>query len=73
MWQEIKVIVSQNRGKVLGSTLGLLFGFFYIWLGFFKATFIVLCVSIGYFIGKRIDDDKDFTKLVKRLLGPRDF
>lgn len=73
MWQDIKRIVTENKGKATGSFFGLLFGLFYIWLGFFKATFIILCIGIGYFIGKRIDDDKDFTKTIKKLLGPKDF
>lgn len=73
MWQDIKEIVIQNKGKVMGSVVGLLFSVFYLSYGFIRATFIIICIGIGYFIGKRLDDDKDFIQTIKKLLGPRDF
>lgn len=73
MWPDIKRIIDKNRGKVVGAVIGLLISIFYISFGFLRATFIIISVGIGYFIGKRIDDDKDFIQTVKKLLGPRDF
>ena len=73
MWQDIKKVVMQNRGKVIGSLIGLTISLFYISFGFFKATFIVICVAVGFFVGKRLDDGNDFIKTIKNLLGPRDF
>ncbi|QNO16154.1 DUF2273 domain-containing protein [Alkalicella caledoniensis] len=73
MWQDIKKMVLHNKGKVAGSLVGLLFSLFYIYFGFIKATFIVLCITIGFFVGKRLDDGNDFIQSIKKLLGPRDF
>ncbi len=73
MWQDIKEFIINNKGKVMGSCVGLLFSIFYIYLGFFKATFVIICIGLGYFIGKRLDDDKDFIQTIKKLLGPREF
>jgi len=73
MWQDIKRVVLQNKGKVAGTLVGLFFSLFYIYFGFIKATFMVICITLGFLIGKRLDDGNDFIESIKKLLGPRDF
>jgi uncharacterized membrane protein len=61
-----------NKGKVTGVILGLLFGILVISVGFFKTLFLSICVSIGYFIGKKIDNNEDLVYLIEKLLNTQD-
>jgi uncharacterized membrane protein len=64
MWRE-------HRGKICGIGLGLLFGLTVAVLGLGKTLFIALCVALGYFIGRRIDDPQSIGDLWERLFGRR--
>lgn len=60
-------ILKNHRGKLLGIFLGLCFGLVAAIFGFLKALFIALCIIIGYFMGKRVDEHKNFKNLLKKL------
>lgn len=62
-------LLNGHRGKVIGIILGLLAGLLIIFLGLWKAVFIVICVLIGYFAGKGFDDGSSLNALWKRLFG----
>lgn len=51
-------ISRHHRGKALGILIGLAISLMIRILGFFWAIFVVLCVAVGYFIGKRLDEDR---------------
>jgi len=56
-----------HRGKIIGVALGLAFGWFAIVYGFWKAVFVTVCVGIGYYVGKRVDERIDFAHVWDRL------
>lgn len=58
--RDIIVLLDKNRGKAAGILLGLVFGWFAITYGVFKAIFVALCVAAGYYIGKGLDERTDF-------------
>lgn len=70
-WRITQEILTYHRGKVLGITLGLIFGWFAISYGFFKAVFVTICIFLGFMIGKRVDESKDVKKVFERFFGPR--
>lgn len=47
--------VKANRSALTGATLGLIVAILLLTIGFFKTFLIVLCVAIGWFLGKRGD------------------
>ncbi|NPV28538.1 MAG: DUF2273 domain-containing protein [Firmicutes bacterium] len=49
-------LLERHRGKVLGVVLGLAVGLLIILFGFWKTVFVLLCVLIGYFLGRRFDE-----------------
>lgn len=59
--------LKNHRGKLIGIILGLCFGLMAAIFGFFKAVFIALCIIIGYFLGKRVDEHKNFKSLLEKL------
>lgn len=71
IYKLIQEILENHRGKALGIFLGLLFGWFAISYGFFKAVFVAICVIAGYYIGKGVDDHFDFRGLFDRLFRDR--
>jgi len=56
-----------HRGKIIGILLGFLFALFVVSFNFWKAIFITLCICIGFYIGKKIDNKVDIKKSVENL------
>ncbi len=45
-----------NKGKIIGTGLGILLGSLTIKYGFIKAIFVLLCLLIGYVLGAHLDE-----------------
>jgi len=61
-------ILQEHRGKVIGVALGLIAAILFVTLGFLKTLFIVLCIVVGYLLGKAIDEQKSFDNWLRKLL-----
>lgn len=69
MWKEVLAkIFNSNRGKIIGTIIGLLTAIFILVIGFFKTIFIVIFMFLGYYIGKRIDKNESFLDLIEKIL-----
>ncbi|WP_227765999.1 DUF2273 domain-containing protein [Zhaonella formicivorans] len=67
-WERVlEEILKNHRGKLFGIVLGLCFGLLAALFGFWKAVFIAFCIVIGYIVGKRIDENKNFKSLLEKL------
>ncbi|HHU63173.1 MAG TPA: DUF2273 domain-containing protein [Clostridiales bacterium] len=64
----IKKYISNNKGKVIGVILGLVFAILVLSIGFFKSLFIALCVFIGYYIGNKFDKKEKFLDFLDKIL-----
>ncbi len=68
MFEKIIVyIMDEHRGKAIGVTLGLLASILFISFGFWRTLFIVLCIFVGYQVGKKLDEQVDMEAWVKNL------
>ncbi|MBM7855491.1 putative membrane protein [Desulfohalotomaculum tongense] len=67
----VQEILEYHRGKALGVILGLFFGWFAITYGLFKALFVTLCIAVGFFIGKRLDESNNIRHVFDRLFRDR--
>lgn len=56
LWKEIW---ESHRGRITGIAGGILFGFIYLFAGFWDMLFFALVVFIGYSVGKRKDQGVD--------------
>ncbi len=69
--EKLTEIYTAHRGGIIGAVTGLLVAVAILLLGFFKVLFIAILAGIGYYIGKRIHEDKDYIKnLLDRVLPP---
>ena len=69
--ERILCTMRTHRGGIIGAVIGLILAVLILLLGFFKVLFIAIFAGIGYYIGKRIHDDKDYIKnLLDRVLPP---
>ncbi len=57
-----------HRGKIVGIVLGLIFGVCVVKYGFGRAIFVLICVLIGYYIGKKIDAKVNFRSALENLI-----
>jgi uncharacterized membrane protein len=68
MWEKIMIYIWQeHRGKTLGIGLGLIASLIFINYGFWRSLFVILCIVVGYIIGKRIDENKSFDSWLKQM------
>lgn len=63
-------IWNNYRGRLLCSVFGLFVGAIVLWLGIFKALFLLLCISVGFFIGYKLDKKEDLIEWLDSLLPP---
>lgn len=68
----LREIAEHHRHKILGGLGGLVFALSVLRFGFFAALFILLCCGIGYWVGKRLDEEPEsLMQILDRLLPPR--
>jgi uncharacterized membrane protein len=57
--------------QINGALIGFIISIFILIIGAIKTLFIALCMGTGYYIGKRLSEDKQFLKkLLDRILPP---
>ena len=60
-----------NYWGINGALLGLLLGLSLVFLGFFKTIILALFTGLGYFLGRKLQKDKNFFKnLLDKILPP---
>ncbi len=64
--------ISENPGKILGGLLGLLVAVIIVFFGFWRGLFILLCVSVGIYLGARAEKDEGLSVLLERFRFGRD-
>jgi uncharacterized membrane protein len=63
------LILEEHRGKALGVFLGLVASILFLTYGFWRALFIIFFIGIGYYLGKRIDENKNIDNWFKNLFS----
>ncbi len=67
-WGEVWLELWRNhRGKMIGVLLGFLFGIFVVSFGFWKAVFISLCIALGFWVGRKVDNKYDFKEKISKI------
>ena len=73
MWEKLLLsLINKHRGITIGILIGLLASILFISYGFWKAIFIIICISLGYFIGRKIDEDKNLELWIKQLFKDKE-
>jgi hypothetical protein len=57
------------NGKMIGTLVGLVFGFVALHYGFLAAIFLALCAWAGWTVGRIADGDVSLADLVDRFSG----
>lgn len=66
----IKETLLNHRWKIIGSISGFFISMLIIFMGLFKSLFIIFCVLIGYYIGRRIDNNENLSDVLDKILPP---
>ncbi|MHB1653790.1 MAG: DUF2273 domain-containing protein [Desulfitobacteriaceae bacterium] len=59
--------LEKHPGKLLGTSLGFLFGLLLVILGFWRALALSLFILAGFIIGKRYDEHKNLGNWLERF------
>ncbi|MGE5391879.1 MAG: DUF2273 domain-containing protein [Deltaproteobacteria bacterium] len=65
-------LMEEHRGKTIGILLGLVASILFIAYGFWRTIFIIVCILLGYFIGKEIDQNKGWDQWIQQVFRKRD-
>lgn len=60
--------LKKNKGKVIGTSFGLLSGIVFLLFGFWKMFWFVLFIGIGFLIGYQVDRETDLKELLDSIL-----
>jgi len=66
----LRLIWHRHSGKITGLGCGLFLGLLILILGFFQTMFLLLCMGIGYIVGKKFDDNEDLAEMLDKFLPP---
>ncbi len=70
-YEELFDFYKKYRGELTGSFIGFFVAILFLIIGFLKTIFIAICISLGYYVGKRLSSDKDCIKnFLDRILPP---
>ncbi|MCS1350783.1 DUF2273 domain-containing protein [Mechercharimyces sp. CAU 1602] len=64
-WQELW---QAYRGRLIGTTMGLICGFIYLAVGIWKTLLFLLFVGIGYSLGRRKDRHEELSDVIHRIM-----
>lgn len=68
MWENIlRIIFEQHRGKAIGIVFGLIASILFINYGFWRTIFVIVCIALGFFVGKELDEKKNFDRWLKHM------
>jgi uncharacterized membrane protein len=69
--EKILEFYKSHQGGINGAAAGFAIAATILVIGIWRALFVAFCVGIGYYIGKRLSDDKDYIRnLLDRILPP---
>ncbi len=62
---------NSHRGGANGAIIGFVMSVAILIIGLINTIFIAICVGMGYYIGKRLSEDKNYIKkLLDKVLPP---
>ena len=70
-WREIIDFLAVYKGRILGLVGGLFAAVLVLTVGVVAALFILLCMGIGYYIGRRYDNKQPIEELINDILPPQ--
>lgn len=60
-----------HKAELLGALIGLIIAIVILSIGFFKTIFVVICMFIGYIVGKKLSIDRNFfNKVLDKIFPP---
>ena len=64
--------IAGYKGRILGSGVGLIAGLIWAFLGFWRAVAFLLCIIIGYYLGKKSDERVSLRDLIHKIFPPNE-
>jgi uncharacterized membrane protein len=64
--------IAGYKGRILGTIVGFIAGLIWVFLGFWRAIAFILCVVVGFYLGKKIDQRGSLREILNKVLPPKD-
>ena len=71
LFTEIIAYYKKHKYRINGIAIGAIIAIVLIRYGLLQSVFITVCVLVGYYIGKKYENDKGFIrKIIDKILPP---
>jgi uncharacterized membrane protein len=60
------------KGRILCSLVGFVAGLLWVFMGFWRTVAFILCIIIGYYLGKKIDQRFSVREFINKIFPPSD-
>ncbi|HHY36651.1 MAG TPA: DUF2273 domain-containing protein [Firmicutes bacterium] len=67
MKEELLALFARHRGKIIGCLIGFVLGWLIISRGIIETLVLFICASLGYYIGKRLDDGGELGEILEHF------
>ncbi|MBQ6476345.1 MAG: DUF2273 domain-containing protein [Clostridia bacterium] len=72
MKDKFKNFYRGHKSGVWGACIGLTAGLLFVLIGFWKTIFLLLCVAVGFLIGKIYVSDTPLGEKMRKVFGNRE-
>lgn len=69
--ERILIYLEKYKGRVLGVGLGGFLGLMILRYGWLSTFFWIICLSLGYIIGRRLDENESWQDIIERFWPKR--
>lgn len=69
--KELMPKISAYKGRILGGTIGFIAGLIWAYKSFWAALAFVISIVLGYYLGKRFDQQDSLKDILNRVLPPK--
>jgi len=67
MLEKLLGCLEAYKGRTIGIILGLVIGWMILHYGWLATFFWIICITVGYIIGKRVDESEDWREILERI------
>ena len=66
--EELYASLRLHWRSVLGAVIGLIIALLFMIIGFWRTLLLVICVGMGWWVGRQLEDKERFARLLDRFL-----
>ncbi|MDL2220163.1 DUF2273 domain-containing protein [Eubacteriales bacterium OttesenSCG-928-N14] len=67
--ERVRSFIYENRGKIVGTLIGVFIALFFLDFGFLRAIFIILLGAVGFYLGARKENRDNLKNIFENIIN----